>query len=197
MAKIASEWNKGKHCKYIVDERTGETCDAPFVVEQTEIEIDPTQQGPKGGKVWVCAHHIEPEMPQQALDNPFYNPFMNAGRRLRGQRGGPSTANVYQGGALKGKPRKPALAAAPKPPNYYMGMSLGKRDKKTGQYTGELAQLAARGDTGAIAEINRRERSPAPGDRKGKSVFGVKAAWLVKKPKKGAALRDVANPFDY
>ena len=164
----------GKHCPM---------CGAEFVAGQSEIEPHPTEQGPKGGKVWVCAEHVH---------SSHENPFMNAGRRTK--RGVP---NSYKGGPLKGKPRKPRLASAAKPANYYMGMSLGKRDKNTGKYTGELAQLAARGDTGAIAEINRRERSPAAGERKGKSLFGVKAAWLVKKAKKGAALRDVANPFGY
>lgn len=163
-----------KHCP---------VCDAAFIVGETEIERHPTEKGPLGGDVWVCAEHVH---------GSHENPFMNAGRRTK--KGVP---NSYKKGPMKGKPRKPRLASAAKPANYYMGMSLGKRDKKTGQYTGELAQLAARGDTGAIAEINRRERSPAAGERKGKSLFGVKAAWLVKRPKKTAALRDVANPFGY
>lgn len=158
-------------------------CGAEFIAGQTEIEPHPTERGPKGGKVWVCAEHVH---------GASENPFMNAGRRT--SRGKPAK---YRGGPMKGQPRKPRLASAAMPKGYYMGMSLGKRDKNTGKYTGELAQLAARGDTGAIAEISRRERSPAAGERKGKSLFGVKASWLVKKPKKAAALRDVANPFGY
>jgi hypothetical protein len=149
-------------------------CGAELIAGQSEIEPHPTQRGPKGGKVWVCAHHVH---------GASENPFTNAGRRTK--RG---KAAVYAKGAMKGKPRKPRMTAAAVPEGYYMGMSLGSRDKATGKFTGPLARLAASGDAGARAEIARRERSVEKG--------GVKMSWTVEKPKKPKKTeKAAANPF--
>jgi len=34
-------------------------CGSEFIPGETEIEVHPTQVGPRGGKVWVCAVHLD------------------------------------------------------------------------------------------------------------------------------------------
>lgn len=102
------------------------------------------------------------------------NPFSNAGRRLRGQLGSASTANLYQKGKMKGKPR---LAPLPKAASCdYSAMPVGVYDKATKSFSGGLVAMAAKRDEAAIAELARR----------GRAITGHKLAWQ-KKPK--------SNPF--
>lgn len=126
-------------------------CGAEFVAGQSEIEPHPTERGPRGGKVWVCAEHVHGGGAHE-------NPYMNAGRRLRGKLGGPSTANLYKKGKQKGQPR---LAPLPKASSCdYSAMSK--------------EQLVADGKAEAIAELRRR----------GRDATGRKLAWGEPKPKK-------------
>jgi hypothetical protein len=155
----------GKHCPM---------CGAEFIAGQSEIEPHPTEVGPKGGKVWVCAEHVH---------GASENPFMNAGRR--------TSRGVQKPG------RKSALTRAAVPENDYRSMSLAPRDPRTKAFIGELARRAANKDAGAIAEINRRERAASAGGVK--VAWTLPKAKKAKKPKakKASNVRQAANPFGY
>ena len=148
----------GKHCPM---------CGAEFIAGESQIEPHPTERGPKGGKVWVCAEHVH---------GAHENPFMNAGRRTK--KGQP---NVYAKGKKQGQPRLPRLAAAASCD--YSAMPVGTYDKATKTFSGGLVDMAKR-DAGAAAELARR----------GRSVTGHKLAWQ-KKPK--SVRQAANNPFGF
>jgi len=139
-----------------------------------DLAVKISSVGPKGGK-----HFRHNGCP---LTGAMENPFMNAGRRLRGVLGGETGANVYKQGKKRGQSRLPAL---PKAESCDLSaMSVGTYDKATKSFSGGLVGKAQSGDSSAVAELSRR----------GRDADGFKMAWKKKAP----GVRKAANnPFGF
>lgn len=147
--------------------KTCALCGREFVAGETEIEKHPTMRGPRGGAKWVHSNPGE----CHAMSNPR---FRNAGRRTKGQLGGPT---VQKAG------RKPRMATA--------AMFTSDRPLMTyvGLTTEQLVEFAAAGDGNAVAELTRRERDPATGN---------KLSWGAKSKPYGERKRKTSsNPLGY
>jgi hypothetical protein len=152
-------------------------CGREFVAGHTEIEKHPTMRGPRGGAQWVHSNPGE----CGARSNPRY---MNAGRR-RGKPVFDAESGTWKAGPQKldksGKPRKGQMAKA--------AMFQSDRPLMTyvGSTTDDLVEYAAAGDQNAVAELTRRERDPATGN---------KLAWGGK-TKSYKERKTKSNPFGF
>lgn len=113
-------------------------CGEEFVPGESEIEQHPTMRGPKGGKKYMHAGGSCPHGGQHSHEEMLENPFMNAGRRMKGRLG---QASVQKPGRL------PQMAKA-------AGCNWSEMHRE------DLVTAAEKGDAGATAELARRGRGP-------------------------------------
>lgn len=201
----------GKHCPM---------CGAEFIAGESQIEPHPTERGPKGGKVWVCAEHVH----GGAVENPRSYKKGKGKFKETAQRHYFARAAQLAEGGMGGYAHE-LLGAVPQKKFRQVEnpfMNAGRRTKKgqpnvysKGKKQGQprLPRLAAAAScdysampvgtydkatktfSGGLVDMARSDAGAAAElARRGRAVTGHKLAWQ-KKPK---SVRQAANnPFGF